>query len=236
MQGWTHRNSTPTHAWVEPRPKSNWPLNPLGSSGVALFAFPVPRRRDSGRTGLAAFRKLAASPRARLPPPARGLDSSLASGRISLGAARIHWKFGAQGDWSEPGKILLPRDSAVFAANKGVPQAVPRFRALARSCWLFVEQQCRSRCARYQSEGNFVAEDVSRLYREAEQLRAEWLLAMDAFGNLVRGEYEAAVATFSQWAALEPINPAPYVARGIAHFNAGKDASADADRPRSGQV
>lgn len=62
------------------------------------------------------------------------------------GCSGNSWKFGAQRDWSEPGKILLPRDRAVFAANRGVPQAMPRFRALARSCWLFVEQQLRSRC------------------------------------------------------------------------------------------
>jgi Flp pilus assembly protein TadD len=80
-----------------------------------------------------------------------------------------------------------------------------------------------------QAEANGMRADVERLYAQADQLRTEWLSATDAFGKLVRGNYEAAVAVFSEWIVLEADNPVPYVARGLAYQNAGKTALAAAD-------
>lgn len=71
--------------------------------------------------------------------------------------------------------------------------------------------------------------DTSRLRREAEQLRAEWLQAVDAYGCLKRGEFDRAIAIFGEWIVLESSNFEPYVARGVAYLQTGKKALAEED-------
>ena len=74
-----------------------------------------------------------------------------------------------------------------------------------------------------------VQAEGQQLLTQANALRQEWLQMTDAFGKLTRGNVKEAVATFSEWIRLEPSNPLPYVARGLAYLNAGERRLATAD-------
>lgn len=95
---------------------------------------------------------------------------------------------------------------------------------------------CQRECAEIEARGvaaatvvaglrgqvNTVQGEISRLYAEANQLRAEWLALTDPFGKLSRGENERAVTIFSEWIVLSTSDPCAYWARGMAYLNTGK--------------
>jgi hypothetical protein len=71
--------------------------------------------------------------------------------------------------------------------------------------------------------------NMDRLSREADQLRADWLTATDAYGYLRRREYDRAMAIFEEWIGMEPAYFEPYVARGMTQYQLGRKDLADLD-------
>ncbi len=64
---------------------------------------------------------------------------------------------------------------------------------------------------------------------QADQLRSSWLAVVDPFGQLAHGDQEPAIAAFTEWTALEPKNPDPWMARGFAYWQMGQLNRALAD-------
>jgi Flp pilus assembly protein TadD len=74
------------------------------------------------------------------------------------------------------------------------------------------------------------------LKEKADQLEEQWLTATDAFGKFQRGDYERAIATFSEWITLNNTNYLPYVLRGFAYESQGKKDLARADYARAASL
>ncbi len=70
---------------------------------------------------------------------------------------------------------------------------------------------------------------LKRADDESAELRSNWLVIVDPFGQLDYGDPEAAIAAFSEWTALEPKSPGSWLARGFAYWqlNRLEDALAD---------
>jgi len=84
-----------------------------------------------------------------------------------------------------------------------------------------------------QSEIAGVGREALGLYQKADQLFNQWLELTDALGKLQRGEYDRAIATFTEWTVLNGSNPMPYLLRGIAYERSGQKDLAAADFARA---
>lgn len=73
------------------------------------------------------------------------------------------------------------------------------------------------------------AESMAGLMKQGEALRAEWLALVDPFGAFSRGDHERAIATFSEWIALDSENAGAFLARGFALWHLGRMDEAMSD-------
>lgn len=63
---------------------------------------------------------------------------------------------------------------------------------------------------------------IKQVDEQAAELRSSWLAAVDPFGQLDRGDEDAALASFTEWTTLEPERPGPWLARGFAYWQLGQ--------------